>query len=105
MPRAGYATVDDLPLSERAVLVTAHVRDCRNLAVVFEDGHALAADRANCCTFLWDAVDGTGIDESAGDGGRFCSIDLALLPRRCQVQTEHCCKPEAGGNYKHRTGF
>ena len=48
--------------------MAANIRNRADLAIEFEDGHALAVHRNNGRTFFRDAVDRYGIDEAIRTG-------------------------------------
>jgi len=72
VPGTGDTTVNNFALAERSVLMLAHVRDGRNLSVVFENRHPFSGNTDDARAVFRDVGHGAGVDKhirySRGNG-------------------------------------
>jgi hypothetical protein len=66
MPRTGDAAVKNSPLTQRTVLMLADVGHGRDLAVILENGDALAAEANDAGALFGNVGDGAGGEEAVG---------------------------------------
>src|ERR1044071_8589245 len=64
MPGTGNAAIQDLALTQRPVLVLAHVGNGRDLALILEHGHPFTRQAYQASALPWNISDSAGIYEA-----------------------------------------
>src|SRR6266446_8266058 len=103
MPRAGDATIDNAPFSERSVLMLASIRDRGDLAIVAEDRNALAGERYDRRAFLGDTIHSADLNETFVDRVMSRPVHPLLPKRRREMKREYCSHSHDEGSGQHGT--
>jgi len=88
VPGTGNTPVDDATLSQRAVLVLAHVGNCRNLPVIPEDGNSLPANTGYLSTIVRDVPHGANVHEPSHRLNGALTIEVETAPAGGQVEAD-----------------
>src|SRR5271166_5339109 len=105
MPRASHASIDNLALPQRTVLVAAHIRNRADLAVKLEYGDTFTAQRHNCRTLVRNAFHRAGVNKSFANWIQFFPINQSLSPARGEMQAQNGYESGASCNRQQRASL